>query len=146
MERIDIEEALREGKSIQIRPQGYSMYPLLVPGRDEVILHAADPAKLRRGDVVLYRREGSILVLHRIWKKRSDGFYMVGDNQTKVEGPIAVEQIRAVMTAFIRNGKHLPAGNPGYRFLAAVWLLLRPFRRAISLPIAKLRTLLKKLK
>lgn len=139
MERIDIEEVLREGKSIQIQPQGYSMYPLIVPGRDEVILRAVDPAKLRRGDVVLYRREGSILVLHRIWKKRSDGFYMVGDNQTKVEGPIAGEQIRAVMTGLIRKEKHLSAGNPGYRFLAAVWLLLRPFRRAISLPIAKLR-------
>lgn len=144
MERIDIEEALREGKSIQIRPQGYSMYPLLVPGRDEVILRAADPAELRRGDVVLYRREGSILVLHRIWKKRSDGFYMVGDNQTKVEGPIAAEQVRAIMTGIIRKGRYLPAGNPGYRFLAAVWLLLRPFRRAISLPIAKLRALLRR--
>ena len=146
MERIDIEGVLGEGKSIQIRPQGYSMYPLLVPGRDEVILRAADPAKLRRGDVVLYRREGSILVLHRIWRKRSDGFYMVGDNQTKVEGPIAAEQIRAIMTGLIRKGKYLSAGNPCYRFFAAVWLSLRPFRHAISLPVAKLRALLKKLK
>ncbi len=146
MERIDIEEVLREGKSIQIRPQGYSMCPLLVPGRDEVILHAADPAELRRGDVVLYRREGSILVLHRIWRKRSDGFYMVGDNQTDVEGPIAAEQVRAIMTGLIRKGKYLSAGNPCYRFLAAVWLSLRPFRRAISVPVAKLRTFLKKLR
>ena len=144
MERIDIEEALREGKSIQIRPQGYSMYPLLVPERDEVILRAVDPAELRRGDVVLFRREGSILVLHRIWKKRSDGFYMVGDNQTKVEGPIAEEQVRAIMTGIIRKGRYLSAGNPGYRLLSAVWLFLRPFRRAISVPVAKLRTLLKK--
>ena len=144
MERIDIEEALREGKSIQIRPQGYSMYPLLVPERDEVILRAVDPAELRRGDVVLYRREGSILVLHRIWRKRSDGFYMVGDNQTKVEGPIAEEQVRAIMTGIIRKGRYLSAGNPGYRFLSAVWLSLRPFRRAISVPVAKLRTFLRK--
>ena len=30
---IDIVKLLEEGKTIQIKPQGYSMYPMLLPGR-----------------------------------------------------------------------------------------------------------------
>lgn len=139
VDRIDIEELLREGRTLRIMPQGYSMYPLLYPGRDEVILRAADPEELKRGDVVLYRREGSILVLHRIWQRRADGFYMVGDNQTAVEGPVPEEQLRGVMTGFIRKGRTVSVKNPVYRVLSGSWLLLRPFRRCIAVPVAKLR-------
>lgn len=138
-DRIDIEALLRQGRTLQIMPQGFSMYPLLYPGRDEVILRAADPEELKRGDVVLYRREGSILVLHRILRKRAEGFYMVGDNQTEVEGPVSAEQIRGVMTGFIRKGRAVSVNNPAYRAVSGIWLLLRPFRRCIAVPVAKLR-------
>ncbi len=142
--RIDIEELLRKGKRIRIMPQGYSMYPLLCPGRDEVILRAAAPAALKRGDVVLYRREGGILVLHRIWRKRADGFYMVGDNQTAVEGPVSKEQIRGIMTGFVRKGREVETVNPLYRMYAAIWLWLRPFRRGIAVTVARFRRLLER--
>ena len=83
---VDIEKLLRENKAIQIRPQGYSMYPFLVPGRDEVVIESVDPHKVKRGDVILYRRTGSILVLHRVYRHDKTGIYMVGDNQTEIEG------------------------------------------------------------
>lgn len=31
---LDLEQLLEEGNRIRVKPQGYSMYPLLVPGRD----------------------------------------------------------------------------------------------------------------
>ena len=45
---IDIEQLLAEGKTIRIKPQGYSMYPLFVPGRDEASIEHTDfsPGKL----------------------------------------------------------------------------------------------------
>lgn len=33
--RPDLEALLQDGNIIRIRPQGYSMYPLFIPGRDE---------------------------------------------------------------------------------------------------------------
>ena len=78
---FDLEQLLEEGNQIRVKPQGYSMYPLLVPGRDEVVIEQEDPSRLHRGDIVLFRREGSILVLHRICRRRGDNFFMVGDNQ-----------------------------------------------------------------
>lgn len=130
--RIEIEKLLSRGKTVQVNPIGYSMYPLLVPGRDAVRIVKADPALLRRGDVVLYRREGSILVIHRVWKRRGDEFYFVGDNQSEVEGPLPERQIRGKMIGFERKGRYVSAANPIYRLLSGIWLLLRPMRPAIS--------------
>ena len=140
---IDIEALLAEGKSIQLYPQGYSMYPLFVPGRDQAVIAPAQTEKLKRGDVVLYRREGSILVLHRIWKRKTDGFYMVGDNQSEVEGPLKEEQIKGILCRVVRKGKNFPVSNPIYRVLAAVWLRLRPFRPVLSRTVARVKRILK---
>ena len=35
---MDIEKLLEQGKRLRIKPRGYSMYPLIVPGRDEVFV------------------------------------------------------------------------------------------------------------
>lgn len=140
---IDIEALLGAGKSIRIHPQGYSMYPLFVPGRDEAVIAPAETGKLKRGDVVLYRREGSILVLHRIWKRSAEGFYMVGDNQSEVEGPLKGEQIKGILCQVVRRGKCFSVRNPIYRMLAAVWLQLRPFRPFLSRMVAGVKRKLK---
>lgn len=126
--KIDIEELLERGETIQIHPQGYSMYPLFIPGRDEAIIGRADVSKLRRGDVVLYRRENSILVLHRIWEKRPEGFYMIGDNQMEVEGPLRPEQIRGILLAFIKKGRKISVKNPLYIMISRLWMLAKPLR------------------
>ncbi len=125
---IDIEQLLASGTTIKIKPQGYSMYPLFVPGRDEACIECTDFSSLKRGDVILYRRDKSILVLHRIWKITGNSFYMVGDNQTEIEGPLRADQLRGKLTGFVRNGKFVDVKNPIYRFLSGLWLFLRPMR------------------
>ena len=125
---IDIEQLLADGQTIKIKPQGYSMYPLFVPGRDEACIECTDFSSLKRGDVILYRRDKSILVLHRIWKITGNSFYMVGDNQTEIEGPLRADQLRGKLTGFVRNGKFVDVKNPIYRFLSGLWLFLRPMR------------------
>lgn len=140
MEKMDIEKLLAEGKIIQIKPQGYSMYPLFVPGRDEAIIEQVNPASLKRGDIVLYRRKTGILVLHRIWKRTDQGFFTVGDNQTEIEGPLGDEQIKGKMTGCIRNGKKIPVTNTCYRMFSGLWLWIRPFRPYIANMIHWIKT------
>ena len=125
---IDIEQLLAEGKTIKIKPQGYSMYPLFVPGRDEACIEHTDFSSLKRGDVILYRRDKSILVLHRIWKITDNSLYMVGDNQTEIEGPLRADQVRGKLTGFVRNGKFVDVKNRIYRFSSSLWLFLGPLR------------------
>jgi hypothetical protein len=143
-ERQDIEQLLQEGNSIQIKPQGYSMYPVLVPGRDEAVIEPLKDRKLKRGDVALYRRieehSTGILVLHRVWKVSSEGIYMVGDNQKEVEGPLASEQFLGIMVGMYRKGKYISCSNLCYRFLTGTWLCLRPFRMGIARTAAKIKS------
>ena len=124
----DIEQLLRDGNIIKIKPQGYSMYPLFIPGRDEALIQQTDTESLHKGDVILYRRDHSILVLHRICRITTDSIYMVGDNQSEVEGPLRLDQVRGKLIAFVRNGREISVTAPGYRFLSSLWLLMLPLR------------------
>ncbi len=133
--KADIEQLLKDGHTVQTVINGYSMYPMLVPDRDSVILAPLQGYTPRRGDVVLYRRDGSILVLHRICKVRGDGVYMVGDNQTEIEGPLRQEQICGRLVAFIRKGKRVSVGNILYRAYALVWLWMRPIRHKVAVAV-----------
>lgn len=141
---VDILQLLEQGQSIQIKPQGYSMYPMFIPGRDEAVLQRTDPAKLKRGDVVLYRRDGGILVLHRIYRIKKNAFYMVGDNQREVEGPLREDQIKGVLTSFFRKGKHISVRHPIYILASRLWLFLRPVRPVFTKTAAAIKHLLKR--
>ena len=56
MYTYDIEQLLKNGSAVKLKPQGYSMYPLFLPGRDEAVIEHCVPSELHRGDVILYRR------------------------------------------------------------------------------------------
>lgn len=151
-EKLNPEAVLRRGQAIQMSPQGYSMYPLLIPGRDTVVIEPINAAEEgvkntrdkqypKRGDIVLFRREGSILVLHRIISVKESGYYLVGDNQTEIEGPIKAEQICGIVSTIVRKGKEIDVKNGSYRFFCGVWLFLRPIRPAISKTIHFFKTI-----
>ena len=147
--QMNIEKLLQEGNNICIKPQGYSMYPVLVPGRDEAIIEPLNGRKLYRGDVVLYRRDkeveyGGILVLHRIWKVKEEGVYLVGDNQKEIEGPLRFDQIKGIMVGINRKGRYSSVKNPVYRILTGIWLWLRPVRPVISKTVAFMKHLTKR--
>ena len=127
-----IEGLLAEGKVLRISPRGYSMYPLFVPGRDEALIAPIETKELRRGNVVLYRREQGILVLHRIFKRDREGIYLVGDNQKEIEGPLPPEQMKGILIGVIRKGRQFSTRHPIYRIFSEIWLLCRPFRPMIS--------------
>lgn len=133
--KADIEQLLKDGNTVQTVINGYSMYPMLLPDRDSVILATLGERQPRRGDVVLYRRDGSILVLHRIWRVRQEGLYMVGDNQTQIEGPLRPDQVCGRLTAFIRKGKYISVKSIPYRLYAFIWLWMRPVRHKIAVAV-----------
>ena len=126
MYKTDLEALLRDRNIIRIKPQGYSMYPLFIPGRDEALIQEVPVSSLRRNDVILYRRDQSILVLHRIARITPEGLFLVGDNQSELEGPLREDQVRGKLIAFVRRGKETPVSNPLYRLLSSLWLCMLP--------------------
>lgn len=131
---------LDEGHNLKLPLEGLSMAPLLVGGRDEVLIATVSGRRLKRGDIVLYVRKDGTHVLHRIHHIKNKMYYMLGDAHTWIEGPIKEKDVLAVTTAVIRKEKMILCSRYGYRILAGLWLLLRPARPLIIRTIAKIKS------
>ena len=99
------------GGEFELYPKGTSMLPLILEGRDSVILSCL-PDELTAGDVVLYRRDDGSYVLHRIIGCDGGTYTMCGDNQYNAEPGIRRDQMIAFASAFIINGKRIEADSP----------------------------------
>ena len=123
-----LEPLLHDGCELKISPAGMSMYPFLVGGRDEVFLCVKEKQPPRRGDICLFSRDDQLYVLHRVHHINRRGYYMLGDAQTGIEGPIPEENIRATATTVIWHGKKIPCNQFWLRCLVEMWMWLRPIR------------------
>ena len=123
---------LGSGGTVNLPVNGWSMRPFLMPGRDSVVL-SPPGERVRRGDVVLHRRDDGKYILHRICRVKPNAFYSVGDAEAKpIEGPLRFDQIKALAVAANRKGRHIDfAKSVGWRLFTFLWLLLRPFRPCI---------------
>ena len=125
-----LRELTEEGKEVRMTIAGSSMNPFLIHERDSICFLKPD-RELKRGDMVFYQRLNGAYVMHRIWKAAPEGYYIVGDAQTEIEGPVKREQIFAVITKVCRKGKWLGPGDFWWEFFEHVWIRLVPFRRKI---------------
>lgn len=122
---------LDEGHELRLRPVGSSMVPFVVGGRDEVFLCSPRLKKPARGDIALFSRDDGLFVLHRIHHVRKNRYFMLGDSQTWIEGPVKESSIQAIATAVIRKNKKINCDNKGLKLLTKTWLVLRPVRPLI---------------
>lgn len=104
-----IEETLASGGTVRLPITGTSMLPLLVAGRDTVVLARAD-TRLQTYDLPLYRRENGAFVLHRVVGVAEDGTYICcGDNQWVKEPGIRQEQPSAWSRASAARAGNSPS-------------------------------------
>lgn len=124
-------ELLRDGSILPLSVTGYSMLPLLKPGRDVVWLKACSPDELKPGQILFFRRPDGHFILHRIREIDADGnLIMNGDAQTWTE-KIPPSAAVAVVHRITRNGKLLSPDSTGMKLWDAVWYPTKPLRPAI---------------
>lgn len=126
-----ISEILKQGQNTRLTVAGNSMYPFLRDGIDSVELTKGSFERLVRGDIVLVKRDDGQYVMHRIIRKNKDCFFMVGDAQQWIEGPLYNQQFVATVTAIWRKDKRISCSNRWWRLLSIIWLYVRPFRHLI---------------
>lgn len=131
-----LKELTEEGKEVSMLVFGSSMAPFLIHARDMIYFKKPD-RELQKGDIVFFRRKSGQFVMHRIWKIRPEGYYIVGDAQTQIEGPVKREQIFALITKVRRKEKWLEPGDFWWEFFEHVWLHMIPLRRGIMWCYAK---------
>ena len=137
MKKVDTKEyvsMLREltesGKEVSMLIAGNSMSPFLIHERDSICFKRPDRT-LRRGDMVFYQRTSGQYVMHRIYKVSAEGYYIVGDAQQDIEGPVKREQIFALITRVRRKGNWSAPGDFWWEFFEHVWIRMVPVRRLI---------------
>lgn len=121
-------ELLQQGEqSVAVPVAGGSMVPFLWSG-DTVYVDIPD-SPVKRGDIVLYTRSSGRYILHRVFRVRKDGSYiMVGDAQTELELLPGRDQIHARVTMARHKGKLMKPGQPRWWIYGHIWLWLRPVR------------------
>ena len=124
-------QILKDGKTAVIPVSGGSMMPFLVSDRDFVMLSDIGDG-IRKGDIVLYQRRNGQFILHRVCKvKKKKLYYMIGDAQNVIEGPIMEEQIRAKVVKIMRNGIWISKTCFWWWFFEVIWIRLIPVRKYI---------------
>ena len=120
-----IKEELEMGRSIAFTAFGNSMCPTIRGGLHHVTLSPLNSPP-KKGDILFYRRENGMFVLHRLCKIKKDGSYVFfGDNQFTPENEIDDSNIIAKLTKLELNGKDV---TPSPRF-QVLYTNLLSFRR-----------------
>lgn len=120
-------ELVEQGETVPLVISGGSMTPFLIHRRDTVYLSGVSRV-LKKGDMILYRRDGGSYVLHRICRVREGCYDLVGDAQTVIERGIRPDQVLAVVTAVRRKGKLMKKGSFWWTFFETVWIRMIPLR------------------
>lgn len=126
-----LREIAEEGKVVSMLIAGSSMAPFLCHNRDYIYFTKPE-RELRRGDMVFYQRDSGQYVMHRIYRVKHEGYYMVGDAQTQIEGPLRRNQIFAVITQVKRDGKMIRPGDFWWEFFEHIWIRIVPARRIVT--------------
>ena len=133
---------LEAGASVPLRVTGSSMVPFLRDRRDLVFLRAPRFLPYQPGDILLFRRAGGQLVLHRLRKVRGDGTLLLnGDGQTWLE-TASQEQVLAVVEHIrLDDGPPFSPRRMDQRLLQRLWGALIPFRRPLLRLLGRLSRL-----
>ena len=125
-----IKEAVKNGKDVRLTVTGFSMYPLLRGGSDDVILSFSE--NIKKYDVVLFERKTGEYIFHRVIKVKGNLLTIAGDNETKKEYAVEKDRVIATMKAFIRSGKTYSADALWYKVYSRLWLFIFPVRHGAT--------------
>lgn len=132
---------LDSGGEFRLYPKGTSMLPLIVQGRDSVVL-VKPSGELKKGDIAFYLRRDGHYVLHRVVAAENGVYTMCGDNQTALEKGIDKEQIIGVADRIYRGEKCVRPADIPYRVYLFLWRSF--FIRRLFFKLRRLKNGIKK--
>lgn len=132
--------AFEKNLKFEMPVNGTSMLPFIHAG-DLVTLKKITNCKIKKKDVLFYKRDNGQYVLHRVYKIKNNHLFMLGDNQLNVEKNVRSDQVIAKMISYKTKNKTIPVTSFAYRFKVSLWNVY--FIRCIVL---KAKWLLLKLK
>ena len=126
-----LKEMTEQGLEVAMTVSGTSMEPFLIHERDKIYFRKAE-GPMKKGDMVFFQRKTGEYVMHRIMKVRNHQYYLAGDHQTFLEGPIEAQQIFAKVISVERAGIWLTEKDRLWKFYAGWWRRLFWIRKGIN--------------
>ncbi|MBQ8391420.1 MAG: S24/S26 family peptidase [Clostridia bacterium] len=139
-----LEETLKEKGIYITTTKGDSMNPMLVEGRDKVVI-VPPKFPLKKYDVPVYRKLGHY-TMHRIVKVKKNGYIICGDNRTALEKDVRESDIVGVLEGFYQGDKYVSAADKEYLKYAEKTVKSLKWKRAKNFPrrvIRKLKRIIK---
>lgn len=115
-----LKEMVEQGQEVSMIISGVSMEPFLLHNRDKIYFRKPD-GTIKKGDMVFFQRGTGAYVMHRVMKVKKRQYYMAGDHQTFLEGPIEGKQIFAKVVSVERDGVWLTEEDKLWKFYAIWW-------------------------
>lgn len=102
---LGLEESLKQNGVYITLTKGDSMNPMLVEGRDRVVIVPPE-FPLNKYDVPVYRKLGHY-TMHRIVRVTKNGYVICGDNRGDLEKNIRKEDIVGMLDGFYQGDKYI---------------------------------------
>ena len=100
-----LEESLKQNGIYITLTKGDSMNPMLVEGRDKVVIVPPE-FPLKKYDVPVYRKLGHY-TMHRIVRLTKNGYIICGDNRAVLEKNVREEDIVGILDGFYQGDKYI---------------------------------------
>lgn len=126
-----LKEMVEQGMEVSMTVSGTSMEPFLIHNQDRIYFQKPK-GPIKKGDMVFFQRKTGEYVMHRIMRVRDHQYYLAGDHQTFLEGPIEESRIFAKVVSVERAGVWLPEDDRVWRFYAVWWRRLFWVRKVVN--------------
>lgn len=90
-----LDDLLAKGQAVRVSVRGMSMFPLLLKG-DVVLVRPVTYEALRKGDIVVYERNG-IWVAHRLVRKTEGKLLTQGDANRLMDAALPFSKVKGVV-------------------------------------------------
>ena len=126
-----LKEMTEQGLEVSMTVSGTSMEPFLIHERDRIYFRRPE-GLIKKGDMVFFQRKTGEYVMHRVLKVKKQQYYLAGDHQTFLEGPIEEQQIFAKVVSVERAGVWLTENDKLWKFYAGWWRRLFWVRKVVN--------------
>lgn len=128
---IGLEESLKKNGIYVTTTRGDSMNPMLVEGRDRVVI-VPPKFPLKKYDVPVYRKMGHY-TMHRIVRVTKDGYIICGDNRGSLEKNVREEDIVGMLEGFYQGDKYISSTDKEFLHYGINAVRTLPVRRIKNL-------------
>ena len=126
-----LKDMAEQGHEVSMPVVGTSRDPFLFHNRDKIYFRKPE-GTIKKGDMVFYQRESGAYVMHRVMKVKKQQYYMAGDHQTFLEGPIEKKQIFAKVVSVEKDGVWITEEDKLWKFYAVWWRRLFWLRKVVN--------------